>query len=370
MKAIKKLAALVLTGALCMSVFAGCGIDAEKTAATYGEETVTLGFVNFMAKYQKAAMDDTYQLYASYFGVDDLWDTDLYGSGSTMKESLLTSIMSYLHDMYTLKAHMSDYNVTLSTEDEQKIKDAATAFMTSNTEDALEEMGATQEYAESLLTLYTIEWYMYNAIIADTDYNVSDEEANMRGFSYVEIAIDGSYDSSYNWTDYTEEEVAAFKETASKMVKEIAESTLEDVAEAYDYDVTTDAYATYEDDDSMDETLLAALKALKEGEVSDVIETEDALYIVRIDADTDEEATEENREAIIADRETALYEEVMKGWQENDGWTVDESAVATIDFHHVFTQETETESETGSEKETGSEATSETESETTTETAE
>ncbi len=368
MKTLRKLAALVLAGALCMSTFTGCGINPEETAATLGEETVSLGLVNLMAKYQKASMDDTYQLYASYFGVDDLWNVDLYGSGATTKENLLTSVMEYLHDMYTLKAHMADYSVELTDEDEQKIKAAATAFMTSNSEEAIEEFGATQELVEQLLTLYTIEYYMYEAMIADADREVSDEEANMRAFSYIEVGIDGYYDSSYNYKEYTDDEIADIVEQVNKLVAALDDSTLEEAAKEYDYDVTEAAYSTYEDDEDIDETLLAALKELKEGETSGLIKGEDAIYVARIDADTDEEATEDNREAIISTRESELYNEVLDGWQKDDGWTVNESAVAKIEFHHIFTQvdsSTETESESGSETETSSETETTTETEST-----
>lgn len=360
MKALRKLAALVLAGALCMSVFTGCGINPDETAATLGEETVSLGLVNFMAKYQKASMDDMYALYASYYGVKDLWNVDLYGSGSTTKENLVTSVMSYFHDLYTLKAHMSDYNVTLSSEDEQKIKEAATTFMTSNSEAAIKEFGATQELVEELLTLYTIEYYMYEAITADTDREVSDEEANMRGFSYIEVGIDGYYDSSYNYVEYTDEEIEDITKKVNKIVESLGESTLEEVAEEYDYDVTEAAYSTYEDDEDIDEDLLKALKELKEGETSGLIKGEKYIYVARIDADTDKEATEDNRDAIIASRESELYGDVLEGWQKDDGWTVNKSAVAKIEFHHVFTQddgstETESDSSTESESETSSE---------------
>ena len=53
----KKLAALVLAGVLCISALTGCGgMDVNETAATLGEQTVSLGIANFMCKYQKAEM--------------------------------------------------------------------------------------------------------------------------------------------------------------------------------------------------------------------------------------------------------------------------------------------------------------------------
>lgn len=361
MKTLRKLAALVLAGALCMSTFAGCGINPEETAATLGEQKVSLGLVNFMCKYQKASMDD---LYVGYFGTG-VWDADMTGSGTTLQENLITSVVSSIHDLYTLKAHMADYKVELSAEDEQKIKDAAAAFMTSNSAEAIEEFGATEEIVIEMLTLYTIQQYMYEAIIVDTDREVKDEDANMRGYSYIAIDLEGTtVDGKY--TKYTEDEIKALKEEVNKMADELKNgSKLEDVAKKYKQEVKEGAYSTKEDDKTIDEELLKAMKKLKEGETSALIEgDDDMLYFARIDADTDKDATEDKREEIIAERESELYDEVMTKWQKEDGWAVNEDVIAKIDFHNIFTQDdgsTETESESETESETGTDTESETE---------
>ena len=62
---LRKLAAMVLAGALCLTTFAGCGVNPSKTAATLGKQEVSAGVVNFVCKYQKAVVDDSYP---AYFG--------------------------------------------------------------------------------------------------------------------------------------------------------------------------------------------------------------------------------------------------------------------------------------------------------------
>ena len=344
----KKLAALVLAGALCMSAFTGCGIDANETIATLGEQEISAGLANFMIKYQKAAYDD---VYIAYYG-EEVWDMTVDEEGTTFADSFKGSVMESIHELYTLKNHMSDYDVTLTDDEKKAIEEAAAAFLNDNSEEAIKELGATEEYVEEMLTLYTISYKMQDAIIADVDTEVSDEEANMRGISYITFNTDSYYDSSYNKVEYTEDEIAEFKATAEAVVADLATMTLEDAAEKHDCTVKTDAYA--KDDEGFDETLLAAMDELAEGEVSDVITTDTALYIVRIDSDLDEEATAENIESIIAERENALYEEVVTGWQEDDGWTVNEKVLAKVDFHNILTLEdpaaTETESVESTEK--------------------
>lgn len=335
---LKRLAALVLTGAICLTTLFGCGaktVSAEDTIATLGEENVSYGVAHFLVKYQKATVDDYYALYASMYGVDTLWDKDMSGSGSTTQEEFKASAMELLHDMYTLKAHMGEYGVEITAEDEAAIKEAANAFLAANTEEAIEEFGATEEIVAELLRLYTIQAKMYQAIIAQTDREVSDEEANMRGYSMMSMDIKGHYVTPSEYEDYTAEEVEELKATALQMELDLKTKDFEEVAEYYNYEVTTGAYA--KGDETLDPTLLTALDELKEGEVSGMIETESVIYFVRIDADVDEEATEENRATIIAERETALYEDTLANWQENDGWTVVAEVLEQIQFHNMFT---------------------------------
>lgn len=364
MKALRKLAALVLAGALCMSTFAGCGINPDDTAATLGEQKVSVGLVNFMAKYQKAAMDDLYSFYASYYGTSDLWNTDLYGTGSTMKESLIASVVANLHDLYTLKAHMADYKVALTDEETAAIKDVASKFMAANSEEAIKELGATEEYVVEMLTLYTIQQKMYEAIILDVDKEVKDEDKNMRGYSYVVINLE-KHTVDGKTVEYTEDEIKALKENINKVAEALKNGTkLEDAVKEYKFEVEEGFYNVKAGDDTIDDEVMKVLKELKEGETSEMIEgDDDQIYFVRVDADVDKEATEDKYEEIIAERESELYSDKVKEWEKNDGWTTYADVINQIDFHNIFTQDDgSTEKETGSEKETSTEKESETES--------
>ena len=173
---------------------------------------------------------------------------------------------------------------------------------------------------------------------------VSDEEANMRGYSMVMINLDGKYNESYQYVEYTDAEVAVLKETANHMADLLTTKSFEDAAKEAGLEVSTGAYE--KDDATIEKDVLVAMDALKEGEVSKMIETESAIYFVRIDKDTDEEATEANRNSIIAERETALFELVVTDWQKEDGWKVNQSVVDSIEFHNMFTQNEQSTAET------------------------
>ena len=127
-------------------------------------------------------------------------------------------------------------------------------------------------------------------------------------------------------------------------------ATLDKVAEDNDQKVTTGTYDA--DNDTLDEDVKKALDGLKEGETSGLIETSDKAYFVRVDKDTDEEATKQNRTTIINQRKDDLYQEVLSGWQKDDNWKVDEKAIKKIEFKNSLTHQdpnASTESTTGTE---------------------
>ena len=323
----KKVLALILACALCASAFTGCGINKNAAAATMKDQTVTMGVANFLCRFEQASMEDLYKMYLGDSS-DNIWARDLTGNGTTLEESTKSQALEELHEMYTLQPHMSDYKVELTADDQAAIKEAAEKFMSANSHEALDEMGATEDIVEEILTLYTIKSKMKTVIGADADTNVSDEEANMRAYSMVSLDIsEGSKDADAN------------KKTADQMEEALKEdgATLDKVAEDHDQKVTTGTYDA--DNDTLDEEVKKALDGLKEGETSGLIETDDKAYFVRIDEDTDEDATEKNRTSIINQRKDDLYQKVLSGWQENDNWKVDEKEVKKIEFKNSLTHQ-------------------------------
>lgn len=347
----KKTVAILLSGALFVSSLTGCGMNKNAAAATMNGQEVSLGLANFYCRFQQASYEDMYKsiLGASSSGAN-IWTQDLYGNGTTLKDNLKDSVMEELHAMYTLQAHMEDYKVELTEEEKKAISQAVTDFMKENSKEALKEMGADEDIVTELLTLYTIKEKMTEAIGAEADTNVSDEEANMRAYSMIKISAAGTTDENGQETEYTDEEKDELKDKVRKDMVEALQkdgATLESVAKENGYEVTTGTYA--KDDSTLDEDVKKALDDLKKGETSSLIETDSAYYFVRIDKETDKEATEQNRESIISTRKSEHYDDVLSGWQKNDGWKVDDKKMALISFKNSLTGEdpnasTETES--------------------------
>lgn len=332
----KKVLAVLLAGMLSVSLMTGCGqIDQNATIATVNGTEVSMGLANFYCRLQQATYEDIYKM---YLGTDDVWMADPYNSGTNMQDSVKESALTELHEMYTLQAHMGDYGVEITEDDKKAISEAAAKFMSDNTGEAADALGATQEIVEEFLTLGTIRVRMQDAVKAEADANVSDAEANMRG--YTQLLVAGDSQSGEEGAD-----AESLKATAVQIETELkAEgATLESVAEAHGLEASKQTYSTYESaedaeaEDAEEDAVMTALKGMKEGETSGLIEKDGAYYFVRVDSETDAEATESQRQSIITSRQNDHYSEVLDGWQADDGWEIDMSLFGKIQFDTSLT---------------------------------
>ncbi len=65
-----------------------------------------------------------------------------------MEDTMKDSVMEQLHEMYTLQAHMKDYDVSVTKDEKAAIKKAAQQFISDNSSEALKEMTADEDTVE------------------------------------------------------------------------------------------------------------------------------------------------------------------------------------------------------------------------------
>ncbi len=166
----KKIIPLLLAAVMGISVLTGCGgIDGKKTGATLDGEEISLGFMNFMARYQQAIYDGQF---SGMFGTG-FWSQDLFGEGTDAETSVKKTVAENIETLYLLEDHMEDYKVEVTEDEQAKIDEAAKKFMESNSEAAIQQMGATEEYVGQMLRLNTIQRKMRKAMDAEVDTKVS-----------------------------------------------------------------------------------------------------------------------------------------------------------------------------------------------------
>ena len=359
----------VLTAAMAATGLTACGdstvVDGTQTALVINDEEINLGKANFMLRYQQATMASYYETMSSMLGqeyslsfdaLSDESDEDSPTVGENLKEDALTSI----EQAFLMRQHASEYDVALTGEEVQGAKDAAAAFVEDNDAETLTKLGVTQEDIEDVMQVYAIQSKMYDPMIADVDTEVSDEEAQQSSISYVQVSTEGTQtDENGETVELTDEEKAEKKEiaqtfldrlnasedpatadfsdlrteindelNAQRRAEEAAADTAEDGTDAAE-DSTDEIYLTASettfgaDDEDLDEALKEAAQTLSDGQVyAEVIEGENAYYVVRMNSVLDREATDSQKETIVQERQAEAYSNQLDTWVEESDISV------------------------------------------------
>ena len=251
-----------------------------------------------------------------------------------------------------MKEKAADYNVEVTDDDEQKIADAAAAFMAANSEETLQELAVSEDQVKTYLELQTYKSRMHDPLIADVDKDVSDEEAQQSSFDYVSIST----------ADLSDDEIKQKKEDAQKILDDLkaagSDGDLNEIAKSVDdsyssvsgtFDVNEDAAKEDSDEESdssaYPDEVMKVLRTLKDGEIGpDVIETDTSYYVVKLDKVNDEEATETKKQSIISTRENKLYTDTTEKWLDDADINVEKKVLKTLKVtdNHKFSIATAT----------------------------
>lgn len=345
----KKAAVLTAAGVLAATAVTGCSgsINTDAVVATVGDDEISLGVANFYARMTQGQYE-TY--YASMMGTtgDAMW-TQEAGEDQTYEESVKDGLLENLENMYLISQHAADYEVSLTEEEEDAIAEAAAQFDEDNTDEAKETVSGYRKDIEEFLRLSTIQTKMDSKMREGVDEEVSDEEAAQKAMQYVFFSYTTTDDSG-NTTELTDEEKESLKTDAQSLVDRVnAGEDISTVAEELGqtaYDLTFDSEST-----SPNEDLIAAVDAFDtEGQVTDVIEADDGLYVGRLTSLLDRDATDQKKETIIEERRQEQYDSLLEEWRNDTDIQVDEKVWDKVDFEDtgvtIITSETEEETAT------------------------
>lgn len=334
---------LVLLFALTTAV-TGCSkiVDNAAEAINVGGVSVPLGEVNFYLRYQQTQMQGTYGM---YFG-EEYMNQDLMGMGTVYGNTVRDTVVETLSEYYVVEANANDLGISLTEEEKNKAAEAAKAFIAANNSATLKAMSADEATVTHVLELMALRNKAYDNLAATIDTEVDPEEAAQKSITYVESSMQGEADEEGNETELTEDELAAKKADMEEILAKAKESgDLKAAAEEKELTASDTSYG--KDDDFLDEAVLSAADALADGEFSDVIETEDAYYIVYMQSTYDEEATQNEIETILSEREQEAYSAWYDPLEEAAEITTNDEVIETLTFERIFdVPEAEEEEET------------------------
>lgn len=327
-QAAKKITGALLAGALGAASLTGCSspMDGTQPLLTSGEDTVTVGTGNLMLRMNQATMLSYYSMMGG--STTGLWSQDS-GDGETYGDTTKASILDELENMLVQKQHAADYDVSISEEEQGKIEEAAQAFMDANTEETIQNLSVSQSDVETLLELYTYQTKMYDPMVADVDTNVEDSEAAQSRITYCRIDISDTQNEDGTTTPLTDEEKQEKKDQAQALLDKLqasadpASADMDALAKEVNEDLNAVDNTFGDDDTLLDDKLKEAAKTLQDGQVyGEVVEGENAYFVVRMDSVLDREATDAEKENIVSERQQNAYNDLLDQWKDDADITV------------------------------------------------
>lgn len=306
----------VLLGLLCIFTLAGCGKqpqqDTDAVVYQYGDEDITYGEYYI---YARTVEEDYQKAYGS-----GVWSLELTigDEKQSVKDVTIQDIISDINRVKVLVAQAEEMQVTLSDNEKAELENQAAAFYSGLTEQDIQETEVSRELVQKVMEENVLAQKVYNKIIADYDFEISEEEARMTTFydmvfECYEAKKDGTVE------EFTDEKKATQLQRANEALSSLAQD------ENASYDMIVNKYnLQYSDSYTMDraemveeygESVADKILALSDGEVSTVIQSEYGYHIFKMLKSNDEELTKKNQEEIIMQKQKEYFAGIYEEWE-------------------------------------------------------
>jgi foldase protein PrsA len=352
------LAAGMLTG--CGSSKNGFGTkDGDKTLFTYDGVDVPLTEAWIYAKINAAQYEASY---SNYFG-ENFWSmsmgTDDDGNAISFEDYAKEQTINQIKQIIVLDNKAEELKCSLDDKDKEECEKYAKAFAEDPTgKDVLKESSGTVEDIQKIYEDNALAAKVQEAMVKDTDKNVSDDEARETTISRVVFETTETHEDG-DTHEMSDEEKKAVKAKAEEAYKKLASGTsIEDIASEQEYTNTDETFAAGESEEG--EAFEKILAKMKDGDIVDgVQECENGYVIAKLVAYTDKDATETQKEEIISEREQENFKKKYDEWTadlEKD-WDYKTSVDQDLWAQVVLHKEESTATEAAGETEPAAEAT-------------
>lgn len=343
-KHFNRILAVALTLVMAAACLAGCSLGSKS------EQSKTLLFsydgsdvyLDEAWVYAKIAQTGYESQYSSTFG-DSMWSMQISqdddGNPITMEDMVKQNVVEQIKQVKVLNKKAEELKVSLTDEEKETAKKNAKAFAGEAEGKAIfEETGANQELMQKIYEENALASKVQQEVVKDVDTKVSDDEARHTTI-YKLVFADTKTDSETGAvTDLSDAEKAKQKKKAEEAYKKIQDGkTIEEVAKEYDLEST--ANETYGAGEAAGgKKFEKTIASMKDGDISRVLTTDEGYVIAKLVAYTDKEATEQEKESIISERQSEAYQEKYEEWTKelNEKWDyekdVDQEAWDKVTF--------------------------------------
>ncbi len=300
---LRKMGGILFLG-LFLVFFCACdGLEnGGKTLLSSSEALINLGGESFSKEEALIFLLAQKEIYESAYG-EEVWSVAL--ENGTLEDYIRTELREYLTTLFATAQMAKNQEVTLSTLEEGKIDLAAESFLLALGEGA-EALSLTAEIVRDAFSHYALAQAMYEQIMSRADIEVSEDEARVVVAYRLLFSQEG--------LSFEEQEEQKEKANQAYALLETGES-FASVSGQYG-EASHEKFSLTRDELTQEEEEIVFL--LKSGEFSPVMETEDGYVIWFCISSYDEEATKENRAALLEEKKKETFEQELEEFlQEN-----------------------------------------------------
>ncbi len=315
----RKRFARALAGALCLLMLAACGKPKVEDDASvlyhFGDTEVTFGeyFI-----YARIVEEDYQRIYGN-----GIWSLELAGDSgkSTVEEVTRQDIIADINRVKVLADKAEEMHINLTDKEKAEADETAENFYNGLTEKDIKESGITKELAVRVLEENMLARGVYDQVISEYDFEISEEEARMTTFydmvfECYNVQKDGSV------KEYSEEKKAAQLERANEALASLAQEegvNCDSIVKKYRLEFS-DSYTMSKAEmiETYGENVANRIMELPDGKYSSVVSSQYGYHIFKMIKSNNEELTKKNKEETIAAKQkeyfNSLYEEWLKDY--------------------------------------------------------
>lgn len=318
---IRRIAAVCL---LFCTLLTGCQIGDKNIVILKplgNKQLFQIGEMTCSVKEAKVYLANYQNIYGEAYTLD-LWQHD-FGNDS-LENYIKTITLNELVNMVCMKQLADQEGLTLSDEEEGKIKEAAKEYCASLTKADKDYLGISESEVQEFYRHYALAGKVHNAIVNEIDDEVSDDEA--RVMQVMQIFVSDA-------------------DTASLVRSKLLEGgDFAAIAAAYNELSGISANICRAD---LSEEVEQVVFQLNDNEVTDVIETEEGYYFIKCLNKFHPELTEANKEIILDKRRREAFDGVynqfltgLTSYLNEDVWEALEvdstSGIETDQFFEIY----------------------------------
>lgn len=306
MKYFKRTAAVILSSVMILT---GCSIGGREIVLdinnSNGHTVLSVNKKKCSLKEAMIYLCNYKNLYGNEYGVDLLGTDDASDVEKYIKDVSIDEITR----VYCMVSIAQEKNISLTDEEENSVSDAAKEYYNSLSDDEKDFMGVSKSDVESTYENYALAQKLYNSLIKDVDTEVSDDDA--RVIHILKIFVTGQ-----ETADTVNQKIAAGEDFST-------------IANSLSEDDQTDLYVAK---GTLPEKVEQAAFDLNDGQVSDMIQTDDGYYFIKCISKMDQEKTDQNKVTILQKREQDQFNEDYDGFVNDAQFELNRDLLKEIDL--------------------------------------